>query len=213
MIANDFGVITMDASSVGDEWNSGEALTVTLIDQDLNKNSASSEDLYLVNTTIGQPVPALQIGNPLTVLDSATNVTSVDSFSKIAYYTETSTDPSVGNTGNITISTGYTGTQLLALNSSTIATDNTYFNYDFSGFTNSTNPVVGVCLVDSADPGTGSVKLWEPLVCEGGNDKGIVKIKGNATTAGLNVVLQMTQDYGGAADTGNQDFIRCTICC
>jgi hypothetical protein len=31
--------------------NSGEALTVTLIDQDLNKNSASDEDLKIVNTT------------------------------------------------------------------------------------------------------------------------------------------------------------------
>jgi hypothetical protein len=122
----------MDASSVGDEWNSGEALTVTLIDQDLNKNTASSEDLYLVNTTIGQPVPALQIGNPLSVLDTATNVTSVDTYSKIAYYTETSPDKSLGNSQNITISTGYTGTQLLALNSSTIATDNTYFNYDLT---------------------------------------------------------------------------------
>ena len=38
VVANDFGVIDMEASSVGDEWNSGEALTVTLIDQDLNKN-------------------------------------------------------------------------------------------------------------------------------------------------------------------------------
>ena len=41
MVANDFGVIDMDEISVGDEWNSGEALTVTLIDQDLNKNSYS----------------------------------------------------------------------------------------------------------------------------------------------------------------------------
>ena len=176
VVANDFGVITMDASSVGDVWNSGEALTVTLIDQDLNKNTASSEDLYLVNTTIGQPVPALQIGNPLSVLDSATNVTSVDAYSKIAYYTEASPDINLGNTQNITISTGYTGTQLLALNSSTIATDNTYFNYNLVGFTNSTNDVVGVCLTDStAHAGTSGWGLWEPLVCDSGNNKGIVK--------------------------------------
>ena len=40
IVQNDFGVIDMDADSVGDTWNSGEALTVTLIDQDLNKNTA-----------------------------------------------------------------------------------------------------------------------------------------------------------------------------
>ena len=45
VIANDFGVIDMEEASVGDTWNSGEALTVTLIDQDLNKNTASDEDL------------------------------------------------------------------------------------------------------------------------------------------------------------------------
>jgi hypothetical protein len=51
LVANDFGVIDMDAASVGDEWNSGEELTVTVIDQDLNKNTLSNEDLLLVNTT------------------------------------------------------------------------------------------------------------------------------------------------------------------
>ena len=38
-------------ASVGDAWNSGEALTVTLIDQDLNKNTGSDEDLAIKNTT------------------------------------------------------------------------------------------------------------------------------------------------------------------
>jgi hypothetical protein len=49
VVANDFGVLDMDESSVGDDWNSGEALTVTLIDQDLNKNTLSNEDLLLIN--------------------------------------------------------------------------------------------------------------------------------------------------------------------
>ena len=51
MIANDFGVIDMEEASVGDEWNSGEELTVTLIDQDLNKNTASDEDLHVKTST------------------------------------------------------------------------------------------------------------------------------------------------------------------
>ena len=32
---------------LGGEWNSGETLAVTLSDQDLNKNTASNEDLTL----------------------------------------------------------------------------------------------------------------------------------------------------------------------
>jgi hypothetical protein len=141
LVANDFATIDMDASSVGDEWNSGEALTVTLLDQDLNLNTNNDEDLYLVNTTNTALVPSLQIGSPLSVLVAAANVTDVTQFSKIAYYTETATDVMVGNTLNITMATGYTGADLNSMNSS-----NTYFNFDFSSFTNSTNPVVAVCL-------------------------------------------------------------------
>jgi hypothetical protein len=172
----------MDASSVGDEWNSGEALTVTLIDQDLNKNTASSEDLLLVNTTNGQLVPSLQIGSPLSVLSTAADINSVSNYSKIAYYTNASIFHTVGNTANFTIHTGYTGAQMDAID-----TVNTYFNYDFTGFTNSTNPVLGVCLT------AGSVEL----ACDAGNAKGIKKITSPSGQAGaLKVQLKMTQDYG-----------------
>jgi len=142
IVQNDFGVITMDAASVGDEWNSGEAIAVTLIDQDLNKNTASNEDLLLVNTTQTHLVPSLQIGSPLSVTTSGSDIEDVASFSKIAYYSNT-TLSGIGDTANFTIKTGYTGTQLDAID-----TENTYFNWDFSAFTNSTNPVVGVCLTN-----------------------------------------------------------------
>ena len=46
-VANDFGTLDMDESSVGDEWNSGENLVVTLADQDLNKNTLSDEDMTM----------------------------------------------------------------------------------------------------------------------------------------------------------------------
>ena len=39
LVTNDFGDLDMDESTIGDEWNSGETLAVTLVDQDLNKNS------------------------------------------------------------------------------------------------------------------------------------------------------------------------------
>ena len=64
----------MDESSVGDEWNSGENLVVTLADQDLNKNTLNDEDMTLRthNTTI----PALIIGSPITLDDYSTLITT-----------------------------------------------------------------------------------------------------------------------------------------
>ena len=85
VVANDFGVIDMEESSVGDEWNSGEALTVTLIDQDLNKNTLVDEDLVMINTTRTHLIPSLQIGNPLSITTDGDNIADVSSFSKIAY--------------------------------------------------------------------------------------------------------------------------------
>ena len=35
VVAHDFATIDMDATSVGDEWNSGEEMTIVLYDQDL----------------------------------------------------------------------------------------------------------------------------------------------------------------------------------
>jgi hypothetical protein len=57
VVANDFGTIDMDEASVGNEWNSGETLAVTLFDQDLNKNSAEAETVVgssLIRWNIGE---------------------------------------------------------------------------------------------------------------------------------------------------------------
>ena len=71
--------------SVGDEWNSGEEMTIVLYDQDLNLNTASDEDLTVQGGTL---VPSIQIGTPLSLSSTSkldtTTVVSVDSFSKIA---------------------------------------------------------------------------------------------------------------------------------
>ena len=148
VVANFFGEITMDASSVGDVWNSGEALTVTLIDQDLNKNSGSDEDLAIKNTTRTHLIPSLQIGIPLMLTANTTaapaSVVSVSSFSNIAYV-----DVDAGQWGspgkaNLTIVTGWTGTQLAATNDASQETS--YFNYDVTAFLNSTNTMTSICL-------------------------------------------------------------------
>jgi hypothetical protein len=69
MVANDFGVIDMDESSVGDEWNSGETLTVTLTDQDFNLNTWSDEDMTIATTNL---IPSLVINSPLSLTNSTT---------------------------------------------------------------------------------------------------------------------------------------------
>jgi hypothetical protein len=74
VVANDFGTIDMDEASVGNEWNSGETLAVTLFDQDLNKNTALDEDMTIAATSI---VPAMIIGSPLT-LGNATQIEQRD---------------------------------------------------------------------------------------------------------------------------------------
>jgi hypothetical protein len=91
--ANHFGTIDMDESSLGLEWNSGETLDVTLIDEDLNLNSLSDEDM----TLSGHPtlIPSMQIGSPITLeatstLDGATM--TVGTFNKIATIATTSTE-------------------------------------------------------------------------------------------------------------------------
>jgi hypothetical protein len=136
VIANDFGTIDMVESSVGDEWNSGEELTVTLKDQDLNKNTASDEDLLLSTSTTAKPVPSLKVGSPLMVDATAGDIT-VDSFSNIARLNNATEN--IGSTANFTIHTGYTGEELKLMN-----TSNTFFNYDFTSFENSTVTVTGV---------------------------------------------------------------------
>jgi hypothetical protein len=75
---------------------------------------------------------------------------------------------------------------------------NTYFNFDFSSFTNSTNPVVAVCLHAE---GIGTAHF----VCSTGNNKGITKVISDVGIGDITIELQMTQDYGlGASGTGVQ---------
>ena len=66
VVANSFGDLDMDESTIGDEWNSGETLAVTLVDEDLNLNTWSDEDMTL-STTYNSTIPSLQIGSPVTL--------------------------------------------------------------------------------------------------------------------------------------------------
>jgi hypothetical protein len=71
LVGHSFGEIKMEIAD--DTWNSGETLTVTLIDNDLNKNSLSDEDLdvEVVGNTL---IPSLVTGDPFTLGEKATTL-------------------------------------------------------------------------------------------------------------------------------------------
>jgi hypothetical protein len=66
LVSNSFGTLDMDESTIGDEWNSGETLAVTLVDEDLNLNTGSDESMTL-STTYNSTIPSLQIGSPVSL--------------------------------------------------------------------------------------------------------------------------------------------------
>ena len=142
VVANDFGTIDMDETSVGDEWNSGEEMTVILYDQDFNKNTASDEDIVISSAI----VPSLQIGSPLSLGNDTTiggpapggeavdngNGTSVSSFSKIASVDAISGDV---DAAKIEIVSDITVDELIALNDSGRYA---FVNYDITSLTAAT---------------------------------------------------------------------------
>jgi hypothetical protein len=69
LILDSDGSISLDESSIGDEWNAGEEITVTLTDADLNLNTRADEDLDLNSSSITR-VPALSLGSPLSMTGS-----------------------------------------------------------------------------------------------------------------------------------------------
>ncbi|NMI82268.1 MAG: hypothetical protein EX284_03955 [Candidatus Nitrosopumilus sp. MTA1] len=65
-VSTSTGVIDMDESSVGDEWNSGESMAITLTDGDLNLNSASEQTISFNSTNI----PTIVTGSPVSANDT-----------------------------------------------------------------------------------------------------------------------------------------------
>ena len=159
VIGHEFGTIDMDALSVGDEWNSGEGMTVLLVDADQNLNSLADEDLDLNSSTVTL-VPSLQIGSPkvlTTTVDGGATFSSgsfilgtpdsgvvVDSFSEIARATlnsATGTNDAAGagiTTGTtLVIDTGITVADLRTFVEAS-GVNFVYLNYDIRSLTSTT---------------------------------------------------------------------------
>jgi hypothetical protein len=64
LVAFAFGSINIDL--VDDEWNSGEEISVVLVDADANLNSRADEDLDLNNPDVAL-IPSLKTGSPATL--------------------------------------------------------------------------------------------------------------------------------------------------
>ena len=60
-----FGTITFEDSEIGAEWNSGETVTVTVNDPDMNFDMRSEDEMKVYsNSTL---IPAIKIGSPITL--------------------------------------------------------------------------------------------------------------------------------------------------
>jgi hypothetical protein len=199
VIAHDFATIDMDVASVGDEWNSGEEMTVVLYDQDLNLNTGSDEDLTVKGGTL---VPSLQIGSPLSlkanavVYDTSSHtatITDMDgtsggdagvtAFSKIATV-DTSSQTFDTTDTSFVVNTKITGTEWAAF----VALGGVeYINFDVQNLTSDvTNVKVGTsfndatCVTDAAvdhnNAGSSAGKEYAQItpiadVCDGSSDE------------------------------------------
>jgi hypothetical protein len=181
IVANDFGTIDMDESSVGVEWNSGETLAVILVDQDLNKNTLSDEDMVLTNS-YNSTIPSMMIGSPITLssdsLFGSGNATDIGmtagTFNKIA----TLTSPYVGVAHNEFTQMTFNGTTVAEARAAIAAASYVFINYDFTEFTGA---ATGVLLVDaSGDALMASTTLTET--------SGLVRLTGAVTAAAAPLV-------------------------
>ncbi len=185
-VANDFGVIDMDEASVGDEWNSGEVLAVTLTDQDLNKNTWLDEDLTIADPSGQQAgsdlIPSMQIGSPLTLKAPPTGMSTVEhkhngtiqSFSKIGILTGTVTNTADDHATSLAILPGHTIAELRA---AVDAADFAYINYNVQSLT--TAAVTSINIYDQgATPESGMTAVTS---FDGNSTKGMVAIAGLKT--------------------------------
>ena len=120
LVSTTAGTIDMAEGDAGDEWNSGEAITVTLVDPDRNLNTASDEDLTVATTG---NVPTITLGSPVNPVQGSTGnftLATVDGTSGIVtFVAEDSTQADDHDDGAIwTIDTGLTAANVNGMNTS-----------------------------------------------------------------------------------------------
>jgi len=169
----------MDRSSIGDEWNSGETLAVILVDQDLNKNTLSDEDMTLVNHA--STIPSLQIGSPIT-LDTDSHfgaaTMTVGTFNKIGVI---ATADSSSYTGGVLVN--FTKT-VADYRTAATAAEYVFVNYDVS---NVVDTVTGIALEDAG----GYILLGsESTAALTTNTKGLLLLDNVITASGTATLVE-----------------------
>ena len=143
LVAQFFGTIDMDATSLGGEWNSGEELPVLLTDQDVNLNSRVDEDISVADGRF-TIIPAMRIGSPITLAGGTANftvtttpgvffnATAVDLFSDVLRATVDTEGPlTLGDTPFLNFTLASTGDDIQSFASpGATASKYTFFNYD-----------------------------------------------------------------------------------
>jgi len=132
LVTTSAGTIDMAEGDAGEEWNSGEAITVTLVDPDRNLNSGSDEDLTVATT---DNVPTIKLGTPLGLLDGhdAGNMTMTnDDVTGITTFTLDTAQAALDATTPIwSFTSGLTHTDVNAMNTSMVQR---YVAVDLSDF-------------------------------------------------------------------------------
>jgi hypothetical protein len=138
----------MDESSIGVEWTSGETLAVTLVDQDLNKNTLTDEDMVLSNS-FNATIPSLQVGSPVSLSNDslfADSAMKVQAFNKIGYLTDPGTALATDGKSRYTQLT-FNGTTIADMRALADGSSFVFANYDVSS---ATGTVEGIALVDAS---------------------------------------------------------------
>jgi len=193
IVANDFGTIDMDESSVGDEWNSGETLTVILVDQDLNKNTLSDEDMAL--RTHNGTIPALKIGSPIMLDTNSTiggDTMSVNAFNGIGSL-NSATEVSAARHTNVTVE--YANTKVSDFRTAATAADFIFVNYNVTQVMAS---VSGISLAFDDS----SVLIAVESTTE---EAGLLRLTGDLTAEGSATVEagKLNLNFTGATGAGN----------
>jgi hypothetical protein len=210
LVANDFGDLDMDESSIGDEWNSGENLAVTLVDQDLNKNSWSDEDMVLTNA-YNSTIPSLQVGSPITLsADSLVGGAAtaagcnIGTFNKIC--TLTSPVAAVATDGVSRYSqVSFNGTTIADARTAISDAAFTFANYDM---TEMVGDISGVTLVDASGDALQLVEAVSPV-----KNVGLVLLDNALVAAGNDLVetdtlrLNFTTTAGLVGETGDSVYV------
>ena len=203
------GTIDMVESDAGEEWNSGEEISVILTDPDLNLNTYAADDQAVVNST---KIPTIIVGTPLSLTviaaggstgGQAFNGTmTLDSTSKIGTFTANTTAKLYDRW---TIKTGLTVAAINAINTST--TNTQVVSWDLSSMCSDAHDGTSIDLLGiNSTSAKGSAVITHSISSVGSigaQQNGITcEVNGNVTTSGTYNIAMDIMSFGDGDHDG-----------